>query len=150
MFIVKTNRFKKIAWIQPHRLHLQQKFKLWAGKFARSVKAEHCWAFSTKFWKQNVLPYYLKETFPPIIWIFNEGEGDENESRLPFKIFSTFNELVPMVERNPKSWHYPLINYLFHDLDWLIGILIGFGILLCALGWADLQLTLLSPRWLLP
>ena len=38
---------------------------------------------------KNVLPLRLKQTFPPIIWIFTEGEGDEIESRLPFKIFST-------------------------------------------------------------
>ena len=37
----------------------------------------------------NVLPLHLKQTFPPIIWIFTEGEGDGNESRLTFKIFST-------------------------------------------------------------
>ena len=37
----------------------------------------------------NVLLLYLKQTFPPIIWIFTEGEGDEIESRLPFEIFST-------------------------------------------------------------
>ena len=37
----------------------------------------------------NVLPLHLKQTFPPIIWIFIEGEGDGIESRLPFKIFST-------------------------------------------------------------
>ena len=37
----------------------------------------------------NVLPLHLKQIFPPIIWIFNEGEGDEIEFRLPFKIFST-------------------------------------------------------------
>ena len=39
----------------------------------------------------NVLPYYLKETFLPIIWIFTEGEGDGIESRPPFKIFSTLH-----------------------------------------------------------
>ena len=37
----------------------------------------------------NVLPLRLKQTFPPIIWIFTEGEGDEFKSRLPFKILST-------------------------------------------------------------
>ena len=37
----------------------------------------------------NVLPLDVKQTFPPIIWIFNEGEGDEIESSLPFKIFPT-------------------------------------------------------------
>ena len=35
----------------------------------------------------NVLPLHLKQTFRPLI--FNEGEGDGIESRLPFKIFST-------------------------------------------------------------
>ena len=37
----------------------------------------------------NVLPLHLKQTFSPIIWIFNEGEGDRIEFGLPFKIFST-------------------------------------------------------------
>ena len=42
----------------------------------------------------NVLPLHLKQTFPPIIWIFTEGEGDEIESRLPFKIFSTLIQFL--------------------------------------------------------
>ena len=37
----------------------------------------------------NVLPLHLKQTFPPIIWIFTEGDGIK--SRLPFKIFCTLN-----------------------------------------------------------
>ena len=37
----------------------------------------------------NVSSLHLKQIFPPITWIFNEGEGDKIESRLPFKIFST-------------------------------------------------------------
>ena len=39
----------------------------------------------------NVLPLHLKQTFPPIIWIFTEGEGDGIKSRLPFEIFSTLH-----------------------------------------------------------
>ena len=43
----------------------------------------------------NVVPLHpglhLKQTFPPIIQIFNEG--DEIESKLPFKIFSTLIDL---------------------------------------------------------
>ena len=35
------------------------------------------------------LPLHLKETFPPVIWIITEGEGDGIESRLPSKIFSS-------------------------------------------------------------
>ena len=37
----------------------------------------------------NVLPLGPKQIFPPIIWIFTEGEADRIESRLTFKIFST-------------------------------------------------------------
>ena len=36
----------------------------------------------------NIFAVHLKQTFPPIIWIFTEGEGDGIKSRLPFKIFS--------------------------------------------------------------
>ena len=36
---------------------------------------------------KDVLPLHLKETFPPIIWIFNEGEGDEIESGYLVKSF---------------------------------------------------------------
>ena len=42
----------------------------------------------------KVLPLYLKKTFPPIIRIFTEGEGDGIESRLSSKIFFTL--LVPL------------------------------------------------------
>ena len=41
----------------------------------------------------NVLSLHLKQTFPPIIWIFTEGKGDGIKFRLPFKIFSTLPEL---------------------------------------------------------
>ena len=37
----------------------------------------------------NALPLHLEQTFSPLIWIFTECEGDEIESRQPFKIFST-------------------------------------------------------------
>ena len=45
----------------------------------------------------NVLPLHLKQTFPPIIWIFTEGEGNLLRLlRLPFKIFSTLpNDYFP-------------------------------------------------------
>ena len=42
----------------------------------------------------NVLPLHLKQTFPPIIWIFTEGKGDGIGPRLPFKIFSTLSSQV--------------------------------------------------------
>ena len=34
-----------------------------------------------------IKPLRLKQTFPPIIWIFIEGEGDGIKSRLPFESF---------------------------------------------------------------
>ena len=48
----------------------------------------------------NVLPSQLKQTFPPMIWIFAEGEGDGIESRLPFQIFST----LPEKSNSPAEW----------------------------------------------
>ena len=42
----------------------------------------------------NVFPLHLKQTLPHIIWIFNEGEGDEIEFWQPFKIFSTLYSIV--------------------------------------------------------
>ena len=39
----------------------------------------------------NVLPLHLKQTFPPIFWIFTEGEGIE--WRLFSEIFFTLNPL---------------------------------------------------------
>ena len=47
----------------------------------------------------NVLPLHLKQTFPPIIWIFTEGEGDGIKSRLPFKIFSTLHVIMGQLKR---------------------------------------------------
>ena len=50
--------------------------------------AGHCQqTFENKKFVDN--SQQLKQTFLPIIWIFNEGEGDGIKSRLPFKIFST-------------------------------------------------------------
>ena len=41
----------------------------------------------------NVLSLCLK----PIIWIFTKGEGEGINSRLPFKIFSNFNDDLEVV-----------------------------------------------------
>ena len=40
----------------------------------------------------NVLHLHLKQTLPPIIWIFTEGVGIE--SKIPFKIFSTLCKYI--------------------------------------------------------
>ena len=71
----------------------------------------------------NVLPLHFKQTFPLIIWIFTEGEGDEIESRLPFKKISTLSTYANLnnshtlgahfcfvAQENPDvaNFHYPL------------------------------------------
>ena len=81
------------------------KIQLIGGKFIWSNKAKHCWVMSTNFlfskvcWQMpsNVLLLHLKQTFPPIIWIFTEGDGIK--SRLAFKIFSTLLEIYNFVPR---------------------------------------------------
>ena len=50
-FLGKVKKNLKIAWIRSH--HLQWKFRLWTGTIAWGVKAKHCWALSTHFWKQK-------------------------------------------------------------------------------------------------
>ena len=86
-YLGKVERFKKIAWIRSHHLHLQWKFQLLAGKFAWSINVKHCWDLSINFKSlltrfSTILPLHPKQTFPPLIFIFIEGEGDEIESRL--------------------------------------------------------------------
>ena len=49
LLILKQKRFKKIAYIWSHYLHLHWKFKLLAGKFTWGNKGKHCWVMSTNF-----------------------------------------------------------------------------------------------------
>ena len=66
----------------------------------------------------NVLPLHLKQTFPHIIRVFTESEGDGIKSRLPFTIFSTLsyqilksqeclfrNIFIPLCPTKTISWH---------------------------------------------
>ena len=68
--------------------------------------------------------------FPPIIWIFTEGEGDGIEYRLPFKIFSTLHHKKLyflqsiwlqcgrfMTSRIPKMLRF-VLSILFLSLVW--------------------------------
>ena len=57
---------------------------------------------------RNVLPLHLKQTFPPIICIFNEGEGDGTEFRLTFTISSTLQNTLINKESLVKFW----LNYV--------------------------------------
>ena len=58
----------------------------------------------------NVLPLHLKQTFPPIIWIFTEGDGIK--SRLPFKIFSTLPwiKLRGLCKACLTAWTWDLLS----------------------------------------
>ena len=58
----------------------------------------------------NVLPLHHKQTLLPIIWIFNEGQGDEIKYRLPFKIFSTLTCSISLRWIKPYPLR-PLIWY---------------------------------------
>ena len=60
---------------------------------------------------RNVLPLRLKQIFPHIIWICTEDEGDEIDSRLPFKIFSTLPNLSLNVKvLGPKWWDSQMVH----------------------------------------
>ena len=70
----------------------------------------------------NVLPLNLKQTFPPTIWIFTEGEGDGIESRLPLEIFSTlmtnYAYFLPKLVLTPQkktNSHIFKILWRIHD-----------------------------------
>ena len=49
IYMAKYKRFKKIAWIWSHHLHLYWKFKLLARMFTWGNKAKYCWVISTNF-----------------------------------------------------------------------------------------------------
>ena len=56
----------------------------------------------------NVLPLNLTQTFPSIVWIFTEGEGDGLTMRLHFKNVWTLQLYVPgcsfwLGENSPES-----------------------------------------------
>ena len=63
----------------------------------------------------NVLPLHLKQTFPPIIWIFTEGEGDGIESRLQFKIFSSLTSTTKTL--NPYHIECILTYLIFNKSE---------------------------------
>ena len=66
------------------------KFQIMGGKVCLRCKGKTLLSIVNKLSKtkslltspSNVLPYYLKETLPPIIWIFTEDKGDDIKSRL--------------------------------------------------------------------
>ena len=75
----------------------------------------------------NVLPVQLKQTFPRIIWIFIEGEGDGIESRLPCKFLKSFVCIVVGIwsEHTTINWVpvycvYQICIFIMHQIWGLI------------------------------
>ena len=74
----------------------------------------------------DVLPLHLKQTVPPIIWIFTVGEGDGIESRLTFKIFSNLLFIAYLFLVGQRFFFLEAGNnkielldiWLLKDMDW--------------------------------
>ena len=71
---VQVNNFQKVSFVYHFikefkerkfylTVHLQWKIKLCAVKFAWSVKAKHCLALSTNFWKQKCFALLIQVNF---------------------------------------------------------------------------------------
>ena len=61
--------------------------------------------FNKLFDFKSFLPLQLKLTFPPLIWIFTEGECDEIKSRLTLRLFSTLpGPLLPLSCNSRILW----------------------------------------------
>ena len=92
--------FKKIAIT-----FIFRKIKIIGGKvYLRQNIAGWCQTVTSHLFVDNAkqcLPLHLKQTLPPIIWIFTEGEGNGIESSLPFKIFSTL-QIIYWSKENQK------------------------------------------------
>ena len=95
---IKWKRLQKVVRIQSNHLHLQWKFKLWAGKFAWGAKAKQCWALSTNFCKQKVC-WHHPTMFCPI-----------TSSKLSRKLFE-FSLKVKVTGSNPG---YLLKSFRFY------------------------------------
>ena len=67
----------------------------------------------------NFLSLHLKETFPPIIQIFTEGDVDGNESRLPLKSFLLykfqFSKKIDQWEQVLQAWLAYLSFFKLND-----------------------------------
>ena len=75
-----------------------------------------------------VLPLHLRQTFPPIIWIFTEGVGDGMESRLPFKsflLYDTHTQSLFIKTMTTFGFFWPLMDYVIKG-DWVFSYLVWF------------------------
>ena len=114
--LLKSHWFIHIFVYVASKVGLTVSSELEPRKKGRLNRAKHCWVMSMNFLfstPSNVLPFHLKQTFPPIILIFTDGEGDGIESRLPLKNFSTLNERVSEIIKLLSKFHWSKIMYLF-------------------------------------
>ena len=103
--VIKLKRFQKVAWVQtPHRL-CQWKFKLWVGKFAWGVKAKHCLALSTNFWKQKVCWHH-----PAIFYLITS-------SKLSLQLFE-LSLKVKVMGLNPSYLLKSFLLYKQFQIQW--------------------------------
>ena len=120
--LFNTLRFKKIAWIRSHHLHLQWKIENMGRKVCipevvnKHLKKKVCW------YENNVFAFTPQANFPPITGIFTEGEGDGIQSRLAFKIFSTLPWVFPRSSTSNTITSHPflavaLVSYMAHLLN---------------------------------
>ena len=93
-----------IAWIWSHHLHLQWKFKWLAGQVHRD---KHCWVMSANFFSKTEF-----ECLPLL-------EGDEIESRLPFKIFYNLS-IIQLCCKTLYHGGPRIFNKIILPLDFLI------------------------------
>ena len=112
--------------------------------------------FSKVCWQcpGNVLPLHLNQTFLTIIWIFIKGEVDGNESRLPFKSFSTLLSNIgdfwlptPLLRRH-SLWMAPYIYYVKWSVAWW-WLVKSFMLERSVILWSFIE-NLCASAWLMP
>ena len=91
MLLLKVKKSKKIACIPSPSPSV--KIQIMGGKVCLRCKGETLLGKVNKILKakfvditQQCFAYYLQQTFPPMIWIFTQGEEDEIETKLSFLI----------------------------------------------------------------
>ena len=93
----------------------------------------------------NVLPLHLKQTFPPIIWIFTEGEGDGIKSRLPLKIFSTLPKSRSKIK---KPINFTVLLIAYDNLIMELPVMpTSMDRITFAIKWHGLSVSLLYAHW---
>ena len=90
----------------------------------------------------NILPLHLKQTFPPIILIFNEG--DVITSRLPFKIFTTLTGIADSGSGVGILVFAPLTTVLLEAYGWKGTHLVFGGLTLGSILFASLMGPIVS------